>query len=101
MYPALYIAEKIEKDCPFVRCHATTRSPIEVSVEKNYPLHVRYELKSLYEKDRRTFLYDLEKYDTVLILTDAKGVREGENTLVNALYASGNEEIILIRWCED
>lgn len=101
MYPALYIAEKIEKDCPFVRCHATTRSPIEVSVEKDYPLHVRYELKSLYEKDRRTFLYDLEKYDTVLILTDAKGVREGENTLVNALYASGNEEIILIRWCED
>lgn len=112
MYPALYIAEKLEElckeredidtaegNCP-VKFHATTRSPITVSSEAEYPLHTRYELKSLYDDDRKTFIYDLEKYDRVLILTDAEeGGTAGVNTLANALRSCGNEEILLVRWC--
>lgn len=132
MYPALYIAKKLEERCKkgsemygeceeecrdsersgwdasladkgedcLVRFHATTRSPITVSSEEDYPLHVRYELKSFYDKERQTFIYDLDKYDLVLILTDAAGNRKaGVNTLVNALRSCGNEKILLVRWC--
>lgn len=83
MYPALYVADKIEGSgekkglAAEVKFHATTRSPIAVSSEEEYPLHKRYELRSLYEESRRTFLYDLENYDLVLILTDAAPGKSG------------------------
>ncbi len=101
MYPALYIAKEIEKVTKTtVRCHATTRSPIMVSKEKEYPLHQRWELPSLYEKDRKTFVYDLTKYDQVLIVTDAENpTEEGIAALVEALYSVGNENVTLVRWC--
>lgn len=41
-----------------------------------YPLHERYELASLYEDGRTTYLYDLASYDAVLILTDANACLE-------------------------
>ena len=53
----------MEKEGAEVRCHSTTRSPIAVSLEKEYPLHSRYELKSLYDPDRRTFIYDIGNAD--------------------------------------
>lgn len=98
MFPALFVAEKIEKLGNHVRCHSTTRSPIAVSKEAEYPLHTRYALKSLYDKHRITYLYDIAKYDAVLILTDAQEDMEaGKNTLVNALKTK-NEKIFLVRW---
>ena len=101
MYPALYIAKKIEDTKTTVRCHATTRSPIVVSKEKEYPLHQRWELPSLYEKDRKTFVYDLAKYDQVLIVTDAENpTEEGIAALVEALQSVGNEKIMMVRWCK-
>lgn len=100
MYPAIFLGSKIER-CT-VKTHATTRSPIAVSTEKEYPLHCRYELRSLYEKDRITFLYDLETYDEVLIVTDSgQSIPESENSLINALLRSGNEKITLVRWGKD
>ena len=99
MYPALVIAQKIEKMVSKVRFHATTRSPIAVSTEKTYPLHTRYELESLYDKKRKTFIYDLCKYDCVLVITDASNAKqEGFNTLLAALSISGNKEIYVIQW---
>lgn len=101
MYPALYIAKKIEDTKTTVRCHATTRSPIVVSKEKEYPLHQRWELPSLYEKNRKTFVYDLAKYDQVLIVTDAENpTEEGIAALGEALYSVGNENVTLVRWCK-
>lgn len=101
MYPALYVAKKIEDLAgATVKFHATTRSPIAVSIEKEYPLHERWELVSLYEKGRKTFVYDLNKYDQVFILTDAEEpVAEGIYSLVNALVSCGNKNIMLVRWC--
>lgn len=97
MYPALFVAKKFEEQGKDVRFHATTRSPIAVSTEDDYPLHTRYELKSLYDSKRTTYIYDLQKYDMVVIITDAKGdVREGICSLVYALRLSGNGHIVLV-----
>lgn len=100
MYPAIFIASEI--DARQVMCHSTTRSPIEVSSEREYPLHSRYELASFYDKDRKTYVYDLHKYDKVLIITDAQEPPpEAINGLVNALKRCGNADITLVRWSRD
>ncbi len=99
MFPALYVAGKIEEGGRIARFHATTRSPIAVSRRKGYPLSARYELESLYEKGRRTFLYNLEKYDCVLVLTDAQEPdTAGLYSLVNAAASCGNRKIFLYLW---
>lgn len=98
MYPALYIGSKLEKNY-IVKCHSTTRSPIVTSSERDYPLHSRFELDSLYEERRKTFLYDIGHYDIVLILTDSKIIaKEGIHSLINALNDCGNQNVILVRW---
>lgn len=100
MYPAMFAGACLEELGNTVRCHATTRSPIAVSREENYPLRERYELISLYEEDRKTFVYDLKQYDRVWIVTDAKPLcKKGVHTLVNALRSCGNRNIRLFRWC--
>lgn len=98
MYPALLTGQEIEKIGCVVRCHSTTRSPIAVSTEEEYPLHCRYELCSLYDPDRKTFIYDLENYDRVIVMTDAAlASLKGLETLIYALRMK-NENISVIRW---
>lgn len=98
MYPALYTGKKIEELGKEVLFHATTRSPIEASKEADYPLHTRYELASFYEEERTTYLYNIGKYDAVLILTDAKSeYPSSRNSIINALQQNGNTEIYEIR----
>lgn len=100
MYPALVLAERLEREGREVYCHSTTRSPIVVSREADYPLRERYELKSLYDPERKTFLYEIAAYDEVLVVTDAvSGAREGLYSLVNALASCKNDKIYVIRWC--
>lgn len=100
MYPALYVGAKLEEAGYTVRMHATTRSPIAVSKEEKYPLHTRYELASLYDKNRTTFVYDLTEYEEVLVLTDAqKQETEGWESLQRALTLNHNCQIRGIRWC--
>lgn len=99
MYPAMYVAKKLEEQGNFVNCHSTTRSPIAISSAEEYPLHERYELRSMYDKDRVTFLYDIAKYDEVFIITDAKCLEtEGVNSLIYAVCLAGNDKIHLIQW---
>lgn len=98
MFPALYIGEQLEFAHNEVLCHATTRSPIVVSLEQDYPLHSRYELKSLYDPERRTFIYDIAAYDRVLIITDAPEPEAGLVTLINVLKTQ-NDNITVVRWC--
>ena len=100
MYPALYVGAKLEEAGYTVRMHATTGSPIAVSKEEKYPLHTRYELASLYDKNRTTFVYDLTEYEEVLVLTDAqKQETEGWESLQRALTLNHNRQIRGIRWC--
>lgn len=99
MYPALLTGQEIEKMGCEVRSHSTTRSPIAVSTEEEYPLHCRYELRSLYDPERKTFIYDLENYDRVIVMTDAAlASLKGLETLIYALRMK-NENITVIRWC--
>ncbi len=101
MLPGMMIGAEIERCRPdvTVRFHATTRSPIEVSLDADYPLFNRSSLKSFYEKDRRTFIYNLGRYDKVLIVTDASPIcEEGLASLIGALKWYGNKDITLIRW---
>ena len=101
MYPALFVAHQIENSGKTVRFHATTRSPIVVSKAEDYPLHHRFELESAYESGRTTYIYDLEKYDQVIILTDAKDRdSSGIQTLVKAVSSVGNDSITTFRWGE-
>lgn len=101
MYPALFFGRTLEEKGVLVKSHSTTRSPIVVSSEPEYPLHRRYQLVSLYDSRRTTFIYDLEKYDKVIVLTDARRMtEEGRRSLANALIHSGNEEICFVRWSE-
>ena len=59
----------------------------------------RYELRSLYDPDRKTFIYDLESYDRVIVMTDSALVSlKGLETLTYALRMK-NENITVIRWC--
>lgn len=100
MYPALYTAWLLEQDCREVRFHASTRSPILPDSHALYPLHVRNELRSVYEKNRTTFIYNLEKYDQVIWMFDPDTVSsEGWNSMIHSLKMAGNENIKCFRWC--
>ncbi len=99
MYPAIFVAKQLEDMGHDVKCHSTTRSPIAVSKDAGYPLHSRYELRSVYAEDRRTFIYDIAAYDTVLIVTDAyENSNAGLNDLVAALEMNHNNNVTIIRW---
>ncbi len=99
MYPALLAAEQMAGGGAEVWFHATTRSPIAVYEEEQYPLHVRYPLPSFYDRNRQTFVYDLGVYDSVWIFTDSHCVeREGVDALVRAA-SLWNNNICVVRWC--
>jgi len=99
MFPALYIGKRLEEKGYKVRCHSTTRSPITVSKESDYPLHTGYALRSLYDSNRETFIYDIDHYDQVIVITDAKFADEqGLQTLIAALKIK-NSKIKIYRWC--
>lgn len=99
MYAGLIFGETLEKKGCTVRFHAATRSPIEVSLSEEYPLHKRYPLVSFYDSERRTFIYNLAQYDRVFIVTDAPQLCEaGLDSLTGALEDSGNQNVTVIEW---
>lgn len=102
MYPALYAAECFENEGVSVFSHSTTRSPIVTSTEVDYPLQKRFELVSFYDVGRKTFIYNLKKYDCVIVITDSTYEDlTGVDTLVNALRSVGSSNINIYRWCEN
>ena len=101
MYPAVYTTSRLEALGIEAYTHSTTRSPIAVSSDEGYPLSRRYELASMYDKERRTFIYDLRKYDLVIVITDSPCISpEGKASLANALRSAGNDNIHIFRWRE-
>lgn len=104
MYPAICTALQLENSFPgcSVVTHATTRSPILPSKKENSPLKNRTSLESMYQKNRKTFVYNLKQYDIVFFLTDAQNFnQQGADDLVSALKAYGNEKVIGIRWIKE
>lgn len=96
MYPAIHLGamlENINKKCS-VFTHSTTRSPIFPCRRDDYPIKSRFKLSSLYSPERRTYLYNLQKYDKVIVVTDAPG---DAGQLCAALSAAGNDDITLVK----
>ena len=104
MFPGLYAGKYLEENGYSVKFHATTRSPISVSSSLEYPLHERYALSGMYEEERKIFVYDIGRYDAVIVVTDAqkRGAqgRRGELSLLNAVRKN-NEDVYLIRWYKE
>ena len=99
VFPALRLGKELEDAGNRVISHSTTRSPILPCKAPGYPLYSRCELASLYDGRRKTFLYNLESYERVFIVTDApKSETEGLYTLLNALRKQKNDAVILVRW---
>lgn len=100
MYPALKLGAVLE-DCGqnySVRCHATTRSPIGVCADENYPITSGYKIKSFYDFDRATYIYNLCKYDVVVVVTDTP-VRDfvALESLIGALPNNKSLQIFYIQ----
>jgi len=100
MYPTFVVGEMLRQQgyAKNVRIHSTTRSPIIASDQKGYPLWCRYQIRSPYDPQRKTFLYNLQPYDRVYVVTDAAGHSRGLGDLRKALLLSGNQSVSVIRW---
>lgn len=96
MYPAIYLGNYIldrKENCD-IKVHATTRSPILPSKAEGYPLYKRNQLKSVYKEDRITYVYNLEPYDYVIIVSDTYEM-EGFHSIWSALEENGCNSIVI------
>lgn len=71
------IAERIQEELGIetVKFQATTRSCIDIikgSKDKDKEISMRGELSSAYDQERKTYIYNLDKYDAVIVVTDSK-----------------------------
>lgn len=100
MYPALMVGKRLEKTSrtTVVRCHATTRSPIGISEQRGYPIRNGWRMSSFYDPERTSYLYNLQEYDTAIIVTDAKIdiLKEGLYDLYAVLSRFGCENTICL-----
>lgn len=80
-----------------VRIHSTTRSPIVPSSQEGYPLNTRYKLNSFYSEKRTTYIYNIDKYDRVIVVTDGSCKGKGIQSLLSALCFAGNDTISVYR----
>ena len=101
MYPVIYAADKIQTMYPEKHCyvHATSRSPIIAFHQEPYPIYSREEVVSFYEKDRNVFLYNLKKYDCVIVLTDAENeMKDAAYSMERVMKKYGNDNWRLVQW---
>lgn len=92
MYPAIVLAKAFEKIGADSYVQATTRVPTCVHVEGEETLKNRYTVESLYG-DRVNYIYNLDKYDTVYIITDGT---KRPNELLKVLESFGNKNIAVV-----
>ena len=97
MYPAICLGRHYEEQGHNVLTHSTSRSPIGTYTADDYPIRSRYELNSFYDSGVRTYVYNLKRYDKVIIVTDATNLGIGMRSLVRCLRTVGNKDISLIQ----
>ncbi len=99
MYPAITLGKAIEERIKVnVYTHSSTRSPIGICKDEGYPIVSGYKIKSFYDHERVNYIYNLDKYDLVIIVTDSvqDSILE-EQELIRALYKEGNKKVVLYR----
>ena len=94
MLPAIIAGNCLEEANFSVLTHSTTRSPIGISTDENYPIREGFKLKSFYDPTRTTFIYNLNPCDAAIIMTDAQNFAAGLEDLVSALKT---DKIFLVR----
>ncbi|MCL2053067.1 MAG: phosphoribosyltransferase family protein [Oscillospiraceae bacterium] len=102
MFPALVAGRELERMAKSVKFQATTRSPLLPLDKEGYPFYSRCEFSSVYSSDRISYLYNLEKYDTVVMITDApdgNDLDEGDlgGELMRAVQSKDNKMIYYAR----
>lgn len=97
MYPAIRVGEHLVEKGYNVVCHSTTRSPIEVSSSNDAPLFSRMNIPSVYDEGRSTYIYNLKKYDYVIIITEDIINGDGIKSLIDSLKLVGNKDIIIYK----
>jgi adenine/guanine phosphoribosyltransferase-like PRPP-binding protein len=104
MYPALYAARYFEGCNPRIKVytHATTRTPIAPSREDRYPITGGCFLRSVYDVNRTTFLYNLKRYDSVILVTDSDLSEEKLRISIGDIQAAfmkyGTDNFMAVRW---
>lgn len=83
MYPAMNLTKQLN-DFMYIdaKTHSTTRSPISILDDDKYPIKNGYKIHSFYEDGRETYIYNVDTYDTVIIVTDSTA---NVDTITNAL----------------
>jgi len=102
MFPALILGRELEKSAKSVKSHSTTRSKLLPLNQSDYPLHTRTAFASVYDDTRNTYLYNVQKYDTVIIVTDSReftkpGTAEPMQSLLQSIQNAGNQNIYFAR----
>lgn len=92
MLPAILLGERLESAYPdkTVMTYATTRSPISVAGSEGYPIRNGYRIRSFYDTERVNYIYNLDAYDSVIVVTDAiKRNGEAEKDVLDLLSFFG------------
>ncbi|MBR1805934.1 MAG: phosphoribosyltransferase domain-containing protein [Selenomonadaceae bacterium] len=97
MLPAIVAGSRLEAENFSVVTHSTTRSPIGICDAENYPIRTGFKLRSFYDENRTTFVYNLRHYDAAVIVTNAQNFSAGLNDLISALNVHGVEKIFIVR----
>lgn len=79
-----------------VRVHGVTRSPMLPSSEGDYPIRERAPLISLYDPERKVYLYNRFFCDLTIVMTDAED--PDENAVSRLCGACGGQKVALVRW---
>ena len=95
MLPAIVAGLKLEENFS-VFTHSTTRSPIGICKNKNYPIREGFKLKSFYDSTRTTYIYNLKRYDAAIIVTNAENFSAGLENLISALNFHGVGKIFVV-----
>ena len=97
MLPAIVAGSRLEAKNFSVVTHSTTRSPIGICDAENYPIRAGFKLRSFYDENRTTFVYNLRHYDAAVIVTNAQNFSAGLDDLISALNIYGVENIFIVR----
>lgn len=103
MYPVILAGAWLKQSRPGmqVRVHALSRSPILSLDSRQYAVKNRSRIPSLYDVGRQVYLYNLDRYDQVILFTDAAVPDPAaEQACVSVLEQFGNRQIALVRWCQ-
>ena len=96
MYVPMLVGEKLEEWGYRVNTHATTRSSIDIMKDNDGDIKEglvrKFKLHSAYDVNRVTYVYNLQKYDKVVVITDSNTTDEFVKDIVSALESVGNKE---------